>query len=82
MTLRKNNSDQHAEPAAERPRALSNMEIVGVVVQPLGGESRYVHTEDVAVKANELTPAPFYMGKVPRSDQHPHHYDPFVGRQE
>ena len=46
--------------ASETPlKALSNMEIVTLAVYFLGGQSRYVDTEDIAVKANELAPGRF-----------------------
>jgi len=41
------------------------MEIVALAVYFLGGESHYVHTEDVAVKANEITPGRFTWAKYP-----------------
>jgi hypothetical protein len=41
------------------------MEIVALAVYLQGGESRYVHTEDVAVKANELAPGRFTWAKYP-----------------
>ena len=41
------------------------MEIVALAVYLLGGGTRYVHTEDVAVKANELTPGRFTWAKYP-----------------
>lgn len=44
---------------------LSNMEIITLAVYLLGGESRYVDTEDIAVKANELAPGRFTWVKYP-----------------
>lgn len=38
---------------------LSNIEIITLAVFFLGGDSRHVETEDVAVKANELAPGRF-----------------------
>jgi hypothetical protein len=38
---------------------LSNMEIVTLAVFLLGGDSHYVDTEDIAVKANQLAPGKF-----------------------
>lgn len=43
----------------------SNHEIVTLAVYLLGGESRYVDTEDVAVKANEIAPGRFTWRKYP-----------------
>ena len=40
-------------------KALSSIEILTVAVLLLGGESRYVDTEDIAVKANEIAPGKF-----------------------
>jgi hypothetical protein len=49
-----------AEPSPDGgDRALSNNEIVTLAVYLLGGDARYVDTEDVAVKANELAPGRF-----------------------
>ena len=39
----------------EPVRALSNIEIITLAAYLLGGESRYVDTEDIAVKANDLS---------------------------
>lgn len=41
----------------------ANHEIVTLAVYLLGGESRYVDTEDVAVKANEIAPGRFTWRK-------------------
>jgi hypothetical protein len=46
-------------------KALSNHEIVTLAVYLLGGESQYVDTEDVAVKANEIAPGRFCWVKYP-----------------
>jgi hypothetical protein len=46
-------------PDGMESRALSNMEIVTLAVFLLGGDSHYVDTEDIAVKANELAPDRF-----------------------
>jgi hypothetical protein len=57
--------EPEAEPEASSApdgtanRALSNMEIVTLAVFLLGGDSHYVDTEDIAVKANELAPGKF-----------------------
>ncbi|HZR70895.1 MAG TPA: hypothetical protein VFB01_17780 [Burkholderiales bacterium] len=45
--------------------ALNNPQIVTVAVYVLGGDRRYVDTEDVAVKANELAPRRFAWRKHP-----------------
>jgi hypothetical protein len=46
--------------ASETPaKALSNIEIVTLAVYLLGGQSRFVDTEDIAVKANEIAPGRF-----------------------
>jgi hypothetical protein len=44
---------------------LPNHEIVTLAVFLLGGESQYVDTEDVAVRANELAPGRFTWRKYP-----------------
>lgn len=44
-------------------KELSNHEIVTLAVYLVGGESQYVDTEDVAVKANELAPGRFAWRK-------------------
>ncbi len=46
-------------------KTFSNHEIVTLAVYLLGGESRYVDTEDVAVKANEVAPGHFAWRKYP-----------------
>lgn len=50
-----------------RPEArdLSNLELIALAVYVLGGDSRYVDTEDVAVKANALAPGRFSWVKYP-----------------
>lgn len=45
------------------PRELSNHQIMTVAVYLLGGDSRYVDTEDVAFKVNELAPGRFTWRK-------------------
>ena len=44
-------------------KTLSNHEIVTLAVYLLGGDTRYVDTEDAAVKANELAPGRFTWRK-------------------
>ncbi len=44
---------------------LANHEIVTFAVYLLGGDSQYVDTEDVAVKANEIAPGRFTWRKYP-----------------
>lgn len=44
---------------------LSNHEIVTLSVYLLGGESKHIDTEEVAVKANELAPGRFTWRKYP-----------------
>lgn len=46
-------------------KSLSNHEIVTLSVYLLGGESRHVDTEEVAVKANALAPGRFTWRKYP-----------------
>jgi hypothetical protein len=46
-------------PCDRESRTLSNKEIVTLAVFVLGGDSHYVDTEDIAVKANELSPGKF-----------------------
>jgi|SRR5579884_478210 len=46
-------------------RTLSNMEVITLAVYLLGGESRYLDTEDIAVRANELAPGRFTWVKYP-----------------
>jgi hypothetical protein len=65
VTVRKNNAGKRAAEVPGGSRALSNLEVVALAVYMLGGESRYIHTEDVAVKANELTPGRFTWAKYP-----------------
>jgi hypothetical protein len=45
--------------------SMSNIEIVTLAVYLLGGESKYVDTEDIAVKTNELAPGRFTWRKYP-----------------
>lgn len=52
-----NNRDQN--------RLFSNIEIITISVYLLGGSSRYIDTEDVAVKANEVAPGRFAWRKYP-----------------
>src|SRR6266481_8651904 len=44
-------------------KGLSNHEIVTLAVYLLGGDTQYVDTEDVAVKANEIAPGRFSWRK-------------------
>jgi hypothetical protein len=44
-------------------KGLSNHEIVTLAAYLLGGDTQYVDTEDVAVKANELAPGRFTWRK-------------------
>ena len=37
-------------------KLFSNIDIVTIAVYLLGGDSKYVDTEDIAVKVNELAP--------------------------
>jgi hypothetical protein len=46
-------------------RSFSNHEIVTLAVYLLGGDSRAIDTEDVAVKANEIAPGRFNWRKYP-----------------
>lgn len=48
---------------AKTQKGLSNHEIVTLAVYLLGGDTRYVDTEDAAVKANELAPGRFTWRK-------------------
>jgi hypothetical protein len=48
-----------AAPEDGERRPLSGVEIVTLAVFVLGGDSHYVDTEDIAVKANELAPGKF-----------------------
>jgi len=43
----------------------SNIEIVTIAVYLLGGDSKYIDTEDIAVKVNELAPGRFNWRKYP-----------------
>lgn len=43
----------------------NNIEIITIAVYLLGGDSKYIDTEDVAVKANELAPGKFTWHKYP-----------------
>ena len=44
---------------------LSNVEIISIAVYLLGGSSRYIDTEDIAIKANEIAPGRFAWRKYP-----------------
>ena len=46
-------------------KSFSNHEIVTLAVYLLGGESKAIETEDVAVKANEIAPGRFNWRKYP-----------------
>lgn len=46
-------------------RTFSNHEIVTLAVYLLGGDSWYIDTEDVAIKANEIAPGRFTWRKYP-----------------
>jgi len=50
---------------SKKAKALSNHEIVTLAVYLLGGDSKRIDTEDVAVKANELAPGRFAWRKYP-----------------
>ena len=65
MSAPKGDSRLVREPSEEGVRALSNIEIVALAVYALGGDSRFVDTEDIAMKANELTPGRFIWAKYP-----------------
>jgi len=43
----------------------SNIEIITTAVYLLGGSSRYIDTEDIAIKANEIAPGRFAWRKYP-----------------
>jgi len=49
-----------------RKKELSNHQIVTLAVYLIGGDSQYVDTEDVAMKANELAPGRFTWRKYPK----------------
>ena len=49
----------------ELTKVLSGKELVTLAVYELGGESNYVDTEDVAIKAQELGPGKFCWQKYP-----------------
>ncbi len=46
-------------------KGLTNHEIVTLAVYLIGGDTQYVDTEDVAVKANEIAPSRFTWRKYP-----------------
>jgi hypothetical protein len=46
-------------------KTLSNVEIVTLAVYLLGGDTQYIDTEDIAIKANQLTPGRFCWQKYP-----------------
>ncbi len=48
---------------SKKQRGLTNHEIVTLSVYLLGGDTQYVGTEDIAVKANELAPGRFTWRK-------------------
>lgn len=49
-----------------KSRALANHEIVAMATYLVGGDSRQVDTEDIAVKANEIAPGRFSWRKYPQ----------------
>ena len=46
-------------------KPFSNIELVTIAVYLLGGDSKYVDTEDIAVRTNELAPGRFAWRKYP-----------------
>jgi len=48
-----------------KDKGLSNHEIVTLAAYLVGGDSHYVDTEDIAIKANELAPGRFAWRKYP-----------------
>jgi len=48
-----------------KKKELSNHQIVTLAVYLVGGDSQYVDTEDIAMKANELAPGRFTWRKYP-----------------
>jgi hypothetical protein len=46
-------------------KPFTNIDIVTIAVYLLGGDSKYIDTEDVAVKVNELAPGRFTWRKYP-----------------
>jgi hypothetical protein len=58
---------QVKKPSTKGDNGLSNHEIVTLAVYLLGGDTQYVDTEDIAVKANEIAPGRFTWRKY--SDQ-------------
>ena len=46
-------------------KPFSNIELVTIAVYLLGGDSKYVDTEDIAVKTNEMAPGRFAWRKYP-----------------
>jgi len=48
-----------------REISVSNIKIVTLAVYLLGGSSRYVDSEDIAIKANEIAPGRFTWRKYP-----------------
>jgi hypothetical protein len=55
----KRNASSQVAPTERPAKALSNIEIVTLAIYLLGGQSRFVDTEDIAVKANEIAPGRF-----------------------
>ncbi len=49
--------------ASKKQKGLTNHEIVTLAVYLLGGDTQYVDTEDIAVKANEIAPGRFTWRK-------------------
>jgi hypothetical protein len=64
MSQEKKTQGNNGGPRTSK-RELSNLDIVTVAVYLLGGDSHYIHTEDIAVKANELAPGRFTWVKYP-----------------
>lgn len=57
-------STEHEATPFKRP--LANHEVVTLAVYLLGGATRYVDTEDVAIKANEIAPGRYTWRKYPK----------------
>lgn len=58
-------ADHGQQKTRQANKALSNIEILMSAIYLLGGETHFVDTEDVAVKANEIAPGRFTWVKYP-----------------
>jgi len=65
MSQKKRKKDFNAAKPNNIASSFSNIEIVTLAVYILGGDSKYIDTEDVAIKVNEIAPGRFAWRKYP-----------------